>query len=67
VQGHVIIPRIHVASNERGVDGESFYVGAMAGEKGFQAELWGESLEFVAVLEIYQNGVPAAILPGWDY
>jgi hypothetical protein len=66
IQGEVIIPLIDVAGNEGRVDGEAFHFGLMGLEEAFQAEVWVEVFEFGAVLEIDQDRVAAAVLPGWD-
>src|SRR5688572_17213360 len=66
VQCAVIIPRIHVASNERGVDGESFDEVFMGFEEGSEAARLVQVQELVSESEIDENRVAATILPGRD-
>ncbi len=62
MQTHVIFPRVHVARNERRIDRQPPHLGAMHFEETAQTFLLVELLQFIAIFEIDQNGMPAAAI-----
>lgn len=67
IKCEVIIPRIHVASNERGVDGKAFDFGLVGFHEFAETTGLVQAQKLLSKTEIHEDWVAATVLPGWDY